>query len=152
MTLFTIENHLNVSLLSVAIAPSTFLALTVLFFAYVYVVYLHRHPLPRAENFQLIETRTQRQALAVEPTRHDHDRRDGNHLRRPSYLRRVSGRLRTHKQRDKPVAPLWLPFPSLWLPFGDKLRDGRVGVGRQIQPAGVETRRKRKTQQRLLEQ
>jgi len=140
MSILTIENHLNVNvaLVSFTIAPSTFLAFAVLLFAYLYILHVRNNPKPR------IEYRPD-----IQP--HGDDRRVREPVRRPSLFGGLSGRLRPRKQRPEPVAPARLPFSSFWLPFRYGLRDGRVGVGRQIQSASMAPRRKRQSQQRLLE-
>ena len=145
MPFIAVENHLNVALFSLTIAPSTAIALTVLLFVYLYII--HVRTVPRPEPYYYDE---QEESHDI---RHGNDNRGaGRPLRRPPLFGRLSTRLRTRKQRTpKPVAPLWLSLPSFWLPFRQRVGDGRVGVGRQIQPASVETRRKRQPKQRLLE-
>lgn len=126
MPLFSVENHFHVALLSITIAPSTFLGCALLFFAYNYILHIRNNPVP---------TRPARR-----PIDHDsgNDRRVGKPVRRPSIFGRFSARLRTNKQRDRPFTPLWLPFTSFWLPFRrQRVGDGRVDVRRQIQPASV---------------
>jgi len=145
MPLITVENHVNLSLISLNIAPGTFLAFAVLAFAYLYIIHVRNNPLPR---LQVAHIEAQVAAHNGPPT---HDRGPGADVRRAPFFRRISARLRTDKQRDRPVAPLRIPFPSLWLPLRHRLGDGRLGLGRQIQPAGMETRRKRQSKQRLLE-
>ena len=140
MSIFTIHNNVNVSLISLTIAPSTFLALIILGFAYLYILHVRNNPLPRAA------------AIEVKPAvNHGHDRGARRPLRRPSFIRRLSARLRTRKQRERPVTPLWLPLTSLWLPLRHRIRDGGLGLWRSIQPAGVASRGKRQSQLRLLE-
>jgi hypothetical protein len=136
MSLITIENHIHLALISLTIAPSTFLALVVVAFVYLYILHVRNSPLARA---------------SIDFNGHGHDRGVGGPVRRPSFFRRLSARLRTRKQRDRPVAPLWLPFPSLWLPLRHRIRERRFDFWRQIQPAGMAPRRKRQSQQRLLE-
>ena len=140
MSLFTIENHINLALISITIAPSTFLALTILAFAYLYIIHVRKNSLsvPRLQ-------------IQEAPNNGGDDRAVRGTLRRPPFYRRLSARLRPRKQRDRPVAPLWLSFSSLWLPIRHRLGDGRFGFGRQIQSAGMATRRKRQSQLRLLE-
>ena len=139
MSLFTIENHINLALISITIAPSTFLALSILAFAYLYITHVRKNPLSIP--------RLQIQAL----NNGGDDRAVRGTLRRPPFYRRLSARLRPRKQRDRPVAPLWLSFSSLWLPIRHRLGDGRFGFGRKIQSASMATRRKRQSQLRLLE-
>jgi hypothetical protein len=135
--LFTIENHVNLALISLTIAPSTFLALTIVIFTYLYIIHVRNNPLPRPA------------------INHDHgDNRGARRpVRRPSIFRRITTRLRTRtrKQRARPVAPLWISFSSLWLPLRHRLGDRGFGIRRQIQSAGLETRGKRTPLQRLLE-
>src|SRR6266536_6671223 len=134
MSIFTIENHFNVALISLTIAPSTALALTLLLFAYLYILHTRNNPIP-----------IRGPAITQQQTAHNHgdNRGVGRPLRRPSFFRRISTRLRTRKRRDQPVAPLWLPFPSFWLPLRQRLGDRGLGFGRQIQSAGMASRRKR---------
>lgn len=164
MPVFTVENHVNVSLISLNIAPSTAIALTVLLFIYLYIIHSRDHPL--SDHPKQIQQADPRPLPPIhEPRRidqnHDHDyRRAGRALRRPPFFGRLTTRLRApaRKQRDRALpAPtavvppsLWLSFPSFGLPFGGQ-RGGPGPVDRQILPAGVETRRKRKEKQRLLE-
>lgn len=135
--LFTIENHVNLALISLTIAPSTFIAFTIVSFTYLYIIHVRKNPLPRAAIY------------------HDHDHGDDRGarrpVRRPSIFRRFTTRLRTRKQRARPIAPPGLPFPSLWLSIRHRLGDRGLGIGRQIQSAGLETRGKRTPVQRLLE-
>lgn len=150
MSILTIENHINVALLSFTIAPSTFLAFAVLLFAYLYILHIRNNPKPR-----IIEQYRPEIQAAIPYGVEDH-RGNGRHIRRPSLYTRLSGRLRTYKQRDRPepaVRQATSPLAAFWLPFRNGFRDG--GVRRQIQSAGVVQRRSResKTQsrQRLLE-
>lgn len=138
MPIFTIENNINLSLISLTIAPSTFLASTVFAFTYLYILHVRNNPLPCAP---------------IEPKhdgRNDH-RGARKPIRRPSFIRRLSARLRTRKQRARPIAPVWLSLSSFRLPFRHRLGDRGLGFWRQIQSAGLETRGKRPSQQRLLE-
>lgn len=138
MSIFTIQNNINFSLISLTIAPSTVLALAVLLFVYLYILHVRNNPLARP-------------ATANHYQHYGDNRGAGRPIRRPSFLRRLSGRLRTRKQRDRPVAPLWLPFSSLWLPLRYQLGRRGISLGRQIQPTRLETGRKRQSKQRLLE-
>lgn len=137
MSILSIENHIHLSLISISVAPSTLLALSVLTFVYLYILHVRNNPQPRGE------------------TKHTRDHGDhrgaGRPLRRPPFVKRLSARFRTRKQRDRPVAPLWLSFSSLWLPLRHGIRDGGFGFRRQIQSAGMAAGRKRQSQQRLLE-
>lgn len=135
MPIFTVENNISVALISLTIAPSTFLALTVFLFTYLYILHARKNPLPHAP---------------TPAEDYGNNRGARRPVRRPSIIRRLSARLRTRKQRARPVAPLWLSFSSLWLPIRHRLGDRRLGIGRQIQSAGLETRGKRPSQQRLL--
>lgn len=150
MPLLTVENHVNLSLISLNIAPGTFLAFAVLAFAYLYIIHVRNNPQPRLQVAHIAAHQVQG------PVQHNGapalDRGAGARIRRPPLIKRISARLRTNKQqRDQPIAPLRLPFPSLWLPLGRRLGYGRLDLGRQIQPAGVAPRRKRQSKQRLLE-
>ena len=136
MSLIAIENHIHLALISLTIAPSTFLAFVVVAFVYLYIVHVRNNPLPRP---------------GIDFDGHGHDRGVGRPIRRPSVFRRFSARLRTRKQRDRSITPLWIPFPSLWLPLRHRIRERRFDFWRQIQPAGMAPRRKRQSQQRLLE-
>lgn len=121
MGILHVENHFHIALLSINIPPSTFLALALLFFAYHYFL------------------RTRNSLLATGPIRrpveqHDNDnRRAGRPVRRASIFRRFSARLRTNKQRDRPLPSVWLPFTAFGFPFRNRVGDGRIGFGRQIQ-------------------
>jgi len=139
MSLFTIQNNINFSLISLTIAPSTAIALTLLLFAYLYVLHIRNNPIPRPAR--------------ANHNQHygDNDRGAGRPVRRPSFIRRLSTRLRARKQRDRPVAPLWLSFSTLWLPLRYQLGRRGVSLGRQIQPARLETGKRRQPKQRLLE-
>jgi hypothetical protein len=105
-------------------------------FVYLYILHVRNNPSPRA---------------AIEHNGHGHNRGVGGPVRRPSFFRRVSARLRTRKQRDRPIAPLWLPFSPLRLQIRHRIGERRFDFWRQIQPAGMAPRRKRQSQQRLLE-
>ena len=146
MPFITVENHLNVSLISLTIAPSTAVALAVLLFVYLYIIHVRSNPRPQPPPYPFAQQERQ--------IRHDDDNRGaGRPLRRPPFFGRLSKGLRTRKQRTRPaIPPLWLSLPSFWLPFRQRVGDGRIGVGRQIQPASVEKGRKRQPKQRLLEQ
>lgn len=121
MGILHVENHFHIALLSINIPPSTFLALAVLFFAYHYFLRTRNTPHSTRPIQQPIE-------------QHGNDnRRAGRPVRRTSIFRRFSARLRTNKQRDRPLPPVWLSFASLGLPFRNRLGDGRIGFGRQIQ-------------------
>ncbi len=151
MPLLTVENHVNLSLISLNVAPGTFLAFAVLAFTYLYILHTRNNPLPRPHR-EVTYFQAEREHLLQDAA--THDRRVGADVRRAPFLRRISARLRTNKQRDRPavaVPPLWLPFSSLWLPLRQRIGDGRLGVGRQIQSTSVATRRKRQSKQRLLE-
>lgn len=148
MGFIDVENHIHVSLISLHIAPSTFFAFAILLFVYLYIIHVRNYPKQR------IEYRPQPIAQPVPATNVD-DRRVGRPLRRPSFFGGLSSRLRARKQRNPPqpqsiaAPPLWLPFAALRLPFRHGLGD--VSIRRQIQPAGMATRRKRQSKQRLLE-
>ena len=161
MPIFTVENHVNVSLISLHIAPSTAIVLTILLFIYLYIVHSRDYPLSDVtKRVQEIQS----PAAILEPRRNgqNHDpnyRRAGRSLRRPPFFGRFASRFRasTGKQRDRTLpAPavfpssLWVSFPSFGLPFGGQ-RGGSERLDRQIFPAGLETRRGRKEKQRLLE-
>lgn len=170
MPMFTIANHVNVSLISLNIAPSTAITLTILLFIYLYIIHSRDHPLLSDNPKQLQQANPRPLPPIHEPCRieqnNDNDyRRAGRPLRRSSFFGRLSTRLRTptKKQRDRAALPppatppttvipstLWLSFPSFGFPFGGQ-RGGSGRLNRQILPAGVETRRKRKEKQRLLE-
>ena len=136
MSLIAIENHIHLALISLTVAPSTFLAFVVVAFVYLYIVHVRNNPLPRS---------------GIDFNGHGHDRGVGRPIRRPSVFRRFSARLRTRKLRDRSITPLWVPFPSLWLPLRHRIRERRFDFWRQIQPASMAPRRKRQSQQRLLE-
>jgi len=138
MSIFTIQNNVNFSLISLTIAPSTALALALVLFVYLYILHVRNNPLSRP-------------ATASHDPHNGDNRRAGRPVRRPSFIRRLSARFRTRKQRDRPVAPLWLSFSSLWLPLRYQLGRRGISLGRQIQPARLETGRKRQPKQRLLE-
>lgn len=162
MFMFTVENHVQLSLISLTVSQSTCYGLAVILCVYLYIIHVRKHPLPRSSPDQ------------IDPyghVRNGRERQHGDHrgarraLRRTSIFRRFAAGLRTREQqRARPEAlppplpvpeenSLWLPFSTFWLPERSRQRvgNGRLGVERAIQPPGVETRRKRSTQQRLLE-
>lgn len=146
MPLLTIENHVHLSLINLNIAPLTFLAFAAVAFTYLYILHIRNNPRPR---LQVAHIQAEVEARNDRPQAHD--RRAGADVRRAPFFRRISARLRADKQRDRPVAPLRIPFASFWLPLRHKFGDGRLDIGRQIQPTGVAKRRKRESKQRLLE-
>lgn len=136
MPLFTVQNNINLALISITIAPSTAIALSVLSLTYLYIIYTRAHPL---------ESRT---PLSLE---YGNDRGARRPLRRPPLLKRLAARLRERKrQRDGPQPLLWLPFAPQWLPLRLGIR-ARAQRGREVQSAGVAPSGRRRTQQRLLE-
>lgn len=156
MSIFTIQNHVHFTLLSLTIAPSTAIAIAVLLFIYLYIIHVRKTPLP------LPLAQLQPPAPAPAPAdiavrQHpdnyygDDHRGAGHVVRRPSFLRRISARLRIRRQRDQPVAPLPLPFSPIRDPLRHHLGNRSLGFWRQIQPARVETGRRRQPKQRLLE-
>lgn len=154
MSIISIENHLNVALISLTIAPSTCIALAILLFIYLYILHVRNNPIRNLHRDRFLENHD----TNTNNTPHPHG---GNNrgarmpLRRPSILKRISTRFRARKQRDRPalpiIPPVWIPVPSLWLSLRQRVGDGGFGFGRQIQSAGVATRRQRQSQQRLLE-
>lgn len=155
MPFVTVENHVNLSLINLTVAPGTFLAFVVLAFTYLYILHARNNPVPPRARRQTRVTYFQpEQDHSLQNAAPAHDRRAGADVRRSPFAKRFYARFRAHKQRDTPavpVSPLWLPFTSFWLPLRQRIGDGRVGVGRQIQSTSVATRRKRQPKQRLLE-
>src|SRR4051794_28584598 len=119
MPIFTVEQHFNFALISLTIAPSTFLALTVFSFTYFYIIYTRNNPLPRGA----LNSKST-------PAEYDDNRGTRRPFRRPSFFRRFSARLRTRKQqRARPIPPFWLSFPSLWIPLRQRIGNGGLGIG-----------------------
>lgn len=140
MSILSVENHINVALISLTVAPSTCLALAVLLFAYLYIIHARNNPIRH------------RGRVASNQQQNGHNRGAGRPLRRPPFIKRLSARLRTRKQRDRPaVTPLWVPLTSFWLPLRQRFGNGGFDVRKQIQPAGMASRPRRQPQQRLLE-
>lgn len=135
--LFTVTNEINFALIAIDIAPSTLIACTTIGAAYFYLIHTRDNPLPSPAT-----------------DKDGHDRRNRGSVRRPSFFRRLSARLRTRKQRARPVAALWpLRITSLWLPVRRLgLGEGRVGFWRRLQPASMAAHKERHAQQWLLEE
>lgn len=158
MSILTIENHINIALLSITIAPSTFLALVVLGFTYLYILHVRNNPLPRVQPIHQAELAPVRVANRDGDVNGRLPKRNG----RPSLVKRISSGLRTPRQQRLPPRPLPLaesafrvPFSSLWLPLvrGQQrlgVRDVDERVQQQIQPARVEGKQRRREKQRLL--
>lgn len=157
MSILAIENRFNVALISITIAPSTFLALSTLTFAYFYVVHARDNPQPRRRSTE--PQQAQQQNIKNSRVKHGHLQasRARDPLRRPSFFRRLTARLRARQQR-RPALPMpapepWLSLTSLGFPLGQRLRlplPGALGFQREVQPSRVEARRPRQPQQRLL--
>lgn len=150
MSIFTIQNQVHFTLINFNIAPSTFLTVIIISFAYLYIIQIKRFPLPSwSASTAIVKNNNHNRDHGY------HDRGARRDVRRPPLVERLTAGFRTRKHRDRspPAASLWLSFPTFGLSQRHGLggRPKRLGIQRWLQPASLETRGKRQPKQRFLE-
>ena len=167
MSILSIENHVQFSLISLTVPPSTTLAIIILILAYFYILHIRKNPLPhhRQQHFQQPNFQEDHvydaQALNEQQQQVKNSKRliqstpgrDRRNVLRPSIVERVCDRFREsslQRASDKPNR-LRLPFSSLsslWLPSKQRqLRLQTIDLRRGLQPGSMETSRVRRRYQ-----